>query len=96
MIRPSSIPSRTSEAVVRIIGDECLLIPLAGNIADMDSIYRLNVTGVRTWELIDGARDVSTIAGIISDEFDVTPGEALKDITVFLGEITALITVTEP
>ncbi|MFZ0472214.1 MAG: PqqD family protein, partial [Bacteroidales bacterium] len=87
MISASSIPSHSPRVVFRRINDECLLIPLTDNIADMDSLYRLNETGVFIWELIDGNRDIMDITAMMAEEFDVEAAEAEKDIMLFLEQV---------
>ena len=87
MISASSIPSHSPRVVFRRINDECLLIPLTDNIADMDSLYRLNETGVFIWELIDGNRDIMDITAMMAEEFDVDAAEAEKDIILFLEQV---------
>ncbi|MCI0522595.1 MAG: PqqD family protein [Bacteroidales bacterium] len=87
MISISSIPSRSDRVVVRRINDECLLIPLTHDIADMDSLYRLNETGAFIWELIDGRRDIKEITAMVAEEFDVDQPEAEKDILLFLVDV---------
>jgi hypothetical protein len=91
MISVSSIPSHSPRVVFRRINDECLLIPLTDNIADMDSLYRLNETGVFIWELIDGLRDIRDITARMSEEFDVDPSEAEKDIMLFLEQVQGFL-----
>ena len=87
MISESSIPAHSPRVVFRRINDECLLIPLTDNIADMDSLYRLNEPGVFIWELIDGKRDIRDITAAMAEEFDVDLAEAEKDIIEFLEQI---------
>jgi hypothetical protein len=87
MISASSIPSHSPGVVFRRINDECLLIPLTDNIADMDSLYRLNETGVFIWELIDGKRDIRDITTSMAEEFDVDPADAEKDIISFIEQV---------
>jgi hypothetical protein len=87
MISVSSIPSHSPRVVFRRINDECLLIPITDNIADMDSLYRLNETGVFIWELIDGKRDIRNITARMAEEFDVDQDEAEKDIMLFLEQV---------
>ncbi len=87
MISPSAIPSHSPRVVFRRINDECLLIPITDNIADMDSLYRLNETGVFIWELIDGKRDIMDITARMAEEFDVDLAEAEKDILLFFEQI---------
>ena len=91
MISVSSIPSHSPRVVFRRINDECLLIPLTDNIADMDSLYRLNETGVFIWELIDGKRDIRDITARMAEEFDVGPDEAEKDILEFLEQVKGFL-----
>lgn len=91
MISISSIPAHSPRVVFRRINDECLLIPLTDNIADMDSLYRLNETGVFIWELIDGKRDIRDITARMAEEFDVDPDEAEKDIIVFLEQVKSFL-----
>lgn len=87
MISVSSIPSHSPRVVFRRINDECLLIPLTDNIADMDSLYRLNETGVFIWEAIDGKRDIRDITARMAEEFDVGTDEAENDILEFLEQV---------
>jgi len=91
MISLSSIPAHSPRVVFRRINDECLLIPLTDNIADMDSLYRLNETGVFIWELIDGKRDIRDITARMAEEFDVDPDEAEKDIMLFLEQVQGFL-----
>ena len=84
MISVSSIPSHSQKVVVRRINDESLLIPLASDIADMDSLYRLNETGAFIWDAIDGKRNIKEITAMVAEEFDVDPGEAEKDLLFLL------------
>ena len=91
MISVSSIPSHSPRVVFRRINEECLLIPLTDNIADMDSLYRLNETGVFIWEQIDGERDIRDITARMAEEFDVGPDEAEKDILEFLEQVKVFL-----
>jgi hypothetical protein len=87
MIDKSSIPSRLTSVVSKKIKGEYLLIPLASNIADMDSLYKLNETGAFIWDGIDGRRTVSDIALMVASEFDVDKEEAERDTVEFVCAI---------
>ena len=95
MISVSSIPSHSQKVVVRRINDESLLIPLASDIADMDSLYRLNETGAFIWEAIDGKRNIKEITAMVAEEFDVDPGEAEKDLLFFIAEVQEFLEFSE-
>jgi len=95
MISVSSIPSHSQKVVVRRINDESLLIPLTSDIADMDSLYRLNETGAFIWDAIDGKRNISDITAMMAEEFDVEPGEAEKDLLFFIAEVQEFLEFSE-
>ena len=95
MISTASIPSHSRRIVVRRIKEEYLLIPLTADIADMDSLYRLNDTGAFIWESIDGKRTIKEITKMMAEEFDVEPGEAEKDILFFIAEVQEFLEFSE-
>ncbi len=96
MITLRSVPLHSSSVVFRRINDEFLLIPLTGNIADMDSLYRLNETGAFIWEKIDGERSVGDITSMMAEEFDVEPGIAEKDVIEFIEAVQQFLQFREP
>ena len=56
-----SVFSHSPDIVTRKTGNEYVLVPVANNIADMNSVYTLNETGAFIWELIDGKRNIEEI-----------------------------------
>ena len=86
--------SKSDSIVSRKIADEFILVPIRQNVGDLESIYTLNETAARIWELIDGKKKVNDIKDMIVDEFEVTPEKAEKDIVehlMQLEEIKALV-----
>ncbi len=86
--------SKSDSIVFRKIADEFILVPIRQNVGDLESIYTLNETAARIWELIDGKKKVKKIKEKIVEEFEVTPEEAEKDIVehlMQLEEIKAII-----
>lgn len=74
--------------VSRMIGDEIILIPIKQKLADVNAMYLLrDDVSVRIWELIDGRRNIREIEDIISNEFEVDPEQAKKDISKFLKQL---------
>ncbi len=61
MIDLNSILSQSPSIVTRKTGNEYVLVPIANNIADMNSVYTLNETGAFLWELIDGKKTVKDL-----------------------------------
>jgi len=91
MIDKSAIPSRLATVVSKKIKGECLLVPLSSNIADMDSLYKLNETGAFIWDSIDGQRSISDIARLVAGEFEVDLEEAERDTIDFINAIEKFI-----
>jgi hypothetical protein len=79
--------SKSDSIVSRKIADEFILVPIRQNVGDLESIYTLNETAARIWELIDGKIRVEEIREKIVEEFDVTSEEAEKDIIEHLQQL---------
>lgn len=78
---------KSDSIVFRRIGDEFILVPIRQDVGDLASIYTLNQTGARIWEMIDGELTVSEIKQRIVDEFEIEPDEAEKDLIEHLRQL---------
>lgn len=79
--------------VFRAIAGEMILVPIHRRTANLESIYTLNETGGRIWELIDGQRTLGEIRDTLVQEYDVTPEEAeadLAELVAYLEQIQAV------
>lgn len=81
------IYSKNSDVVFRKIADEYILVPVKNSIGDMESIYSLNGSAARIWELVDGKKRLSEIKKAIVGEFDVDEKSAEDDILSFSQEL---------
>lgn len=70
--------------VTRRIAGETILVPVAGNVADLDAVYTLNDVGSYIWELIDGRRSARAIAEEVSAVYDVAVEQAAPDVDELL------------
>ena len=87
---------KKSDAVVfRKIGDECILVPVRQGVGDLESIYTLNETAARIWELLDGTAKGIEIRDKMIEEFDVTPEEADQDLVHHLRELASIKAIIE-
>ena len=87
--------SKSNSIVSRKIADEFILVPIRQNVGDLESIYTLNETGARIWELIDGKIKVKEIKEKIVEEFEVTPEEAEKDLVEHLQQLEKIEGIKE-
>jgi hypothetical protein len=89
------IYEKSDSVVFRKIGDEFILVPIRQDVGDLESIYTLNETAARIWELIDGKTKVSEIKERIIAEFTVTPEEAEKDLIEHLQQLDGIKAIIE-
>jgi methyltransferase-like protein len=78
-----SVFSHSPDIVTRKTGSEYVLVPVANNIADMNSVYTLNETGAFIWELMDGTRNVEEIINRFVEEYNIDSETATADIFEF-------------
>ncbi|MDP4224242.1 MAG: PqqD family protein [Bacteroidota bacterium] len=83
-----SIPYHSPNIVTRKTGTEYVLVPIANNIADMNSVFTLNETGAFIWELIDGKRNLEEIINRVTEEYEVDAESASKDVLSFVKEMS--------
>ena len=80
---------RDREFVTRQIAGETLIIPVAGQVGDLDAIYTLNEVASTIWETIEGPTSVNQIVDTLTREYDVTPDEAQADVLELLDVLAA-------
>jgi hypothetical protein len=87
---------KKSDAVVfRKIGDEYIFVPIRQEVGDLESLYTLNATAARIWELLDGTAKGTEIRDKIIEEFDVTTEEAEEDLVHHLKELESIKAIIE-
>jgi methyltransferase-like protein len=85
--------SHSPNIVTRKTGSEYVLIPVANNIADMNSVYTLNESGAFIWELIDGKRSTGEIADALVEEYNVDRGVAESDVNSFMSDMSKYLII---
>ena len=73
--------------VSRSIAGEMILVPIRKNVGDLESIYTLNETGARIWELIDGQRSSADIHKQVVAEYEIDPVDAEQDLLELLENL---------
>lgn len=88
MMNLKSVPARSSSIVTRKTGNEYVLVPLANNIADMNSLYTLNETGAFIWEQIDGKKSLEDIIGAVVNEYNIDLKTASEDVSSLIDKMS--------
>lgn len=86
---------KKGDIVARRIGDELLLVPIRGKLADMQRLVVLEGVGDFLWEKLDGTVTVEYLRDALSAEFDVMPEQAAKDVEEFLSALEAVDILTK-
>src|SRR5512146_1781171 len=80
---------RKQEGVIsRKIAGEVLLVPVMGDLADMQKIFSLGPVAESIWEKIDGEKTVRQITEEIVETFAIGKDEAEADLLEFHDELT--------
>lgn len=77
--------------VAREMGNEMILVPLTGNVANMSELFTLNETAKFIWENTKENTTLSDIETLMTEEFDIDPDTAKKDIEVFLKHLESTL-----
>jgi len=88
-----SVPFHSSEVVTKKTGKEYVLVPLANNIADMNSVYTLNETGAFIWEQIDGKKNIEEIISALTEEYEIDPESATNDVRHFIDKMSKYLII---
>jgi hypothetical protein len=78
---------KEKDFVTREIAGETVIVPVKGDVGDLNSIYTLNEIGTLIWQLIDGKKSVSQIIESIYSAYEVTREEAEEDAVDFLKSL---------
>ncbi len=79
--------SKSKDVVCRSVAGEHILVPIRGNVSDMQRLYALDAVAECVWDCLDGERGLVDIAGIVAEKFDVAEEAAEKDVSAFLDDL---------
>lgn len=77
-----------SKFVAREVGNELVLVPLSGNVAQMTSLFTLNETARFVWDNLNDTNTIEDIQSLMLSEFEVDAATANADIEAFLNRLT--------
>ena len=86
---------RRPDVVDRSILGETLLIPIRGELADLQRIFALNPTAEHIWAQLDGRRDLAALRDGLAAAYEVAPAEAEADVVGFVSQLAAAGLVVE-
>jgi hypothetical protein len=79
--------AKKGDFVSRSIAGEEVIVPVRGQVGDLDAIYNLNQVGAFIWKLIDGRTSLRQIVDAVGAEFEVASEDAEKDTLQFIAAL---------
>ncbi len=76
-------PRRHPDSAFRKIGDDGGLVVLPGRA----EVKVLNPVGIAVFSLLDGSRDLDTLAAAVAGEFEIELDQAKADVVSFLADL---------
>jgi len=86
---PDTIFRIPASVVTREIVGETLLVPISGDLADMDHIFALNPSGAFIWSQLDGEKSLEHIRDALCRNFTVERTQAWQDLQDLLAQLQA-------
>jgi hypothetical protein len=86
---------RSENVIFRKVGDETILVPIKGNVADLSFIYTLTEVAAFIWAKIDGRRKLIDIKNMIMAEYDVSSDDAEKDLLELIGQLEQIGSISQ-
>lgn len=86
-----TLNSLKSKFVAREVGNELILVPLTGNVAQMNELFTMNETGKFIWENSNEETSLEDIVNLMTDEFAINAATACKDIETFLKQLESVL-----
>jgi len=85
-----TLSSIKSKFVARQVAEELVIVPLSGNVAQMNELFTLNETGKFIWENISVDKTTTQISALLTSEFDIDEQTAQQDVEIFLSQMDIL------
>jgi hypothetical protein len=84
---PKELFARKNAFAARKVGNEMVLVPVKGSVADMEEMFTLNEVGAFIYEQLDANATVGSLEQAIVNEFDADSAEVRADLDDFLVQL---------
>jgi hypothetical protein len=84
-----------TDIIRRKILGETLLVPIRGDLADLQRIFALNPVAEHIWAQLNGERDLAAVRDSIVAKFTVDLAQAEADLVEFIGQLSAMGLIVE-
>lgn len=78
---------RNDDFLLKNVGGQDILVPLAGKVKEMNCLFSLNAAGRCVWEHLSEDVSIEDLVHAVAEQFDVDKERVRADIQVFLDDI---------
>lgn len=86
-VSPGDLYRCRGNLVIRKIVGETIIVPISGELADLQQVYSLNTTGAFVWERLDGSASLEIIHQAITTSFQVPEKDAWADLAELVSDL---------
>lgn len=86
-VSPGDVYRCRENLVTREIVGETIIVPITGELADLQQVYSLNATGAFVWARLDGNTTLETIRNALTEHFKVTKKAAWADLAELIADL---------
>jgi hypothetical protein len=79
---------RSPNVLQRRLGNESLLVPVKGNLADLQKIFSLNPAGETIWRALEQPCTPEELTRKVCDAYNIDEAIASRDVNRFIQEMT--------
>ncbi len=95
-LQPDRAYAPSEDVVARTIEGELILVPLVPGVGgEEDELLTLNETGRAVWQLLDGRRDLRSIASELATRYDAPEGMIEHDVLGLARELLRRHMITD-
>jgi len=91
----NKIYQKNKDIVTRKIAGETILVPICGNVADMQRLFMLNPVAEFIWGQLERGASFDSICTDIVENFEVGRVEAEQDVKAFMEKLVKFDLVCE-
>lgn len=86
-IAPADVFRRRDNLVTREIAGETIVVPISGELADLQRVYSLNPTGAFIWQHVNGDNTLDAIHRALVKDFKIGEKDAWADLAELVADL---------
>ena len=86
-VSPGDVYRCCENLVTREIVGETIIVPISGQLADLQQVYSLNTTGGFIWGQLDGSASLEIIHRAVTANFKISKKQAWTDLSELVADL---------